>query len=367
MSSAARSSSFVLERPPLVTEALKANRSLYYFGLGSNMLRSKLENRAVGNSSKIELQSMQAARVPGYRLAFNLRGFPPLEPGMGSLEPLNNDNLQTSSEALHTYDHPECHGALVKLTPENYEKVMRSEGIHPNVTSTPGYEEIVVTAYPYDSNQEPVQAVALRARSHVRLRKDPCPSVRYMNILREGAMELGLTPCYQEFLAKHPVQRTPGLIRQIAVHNIIFTFTLSALLKGWRGYSKLQSWLLFAVYVPSSAPKLQQFLSHAVSAAILLPGSMLGVVVRAVRAFKAKLGKQKETNQNPMMKRLMDLAKEPTPWQPKEQDTISPAVEQELTAGESIPLQDQEEGPEDDEHLPEQTPKPKTQRIATAS
>ena len=119
-----------LERPALVTEALtRRDAPLYYFGLGSNMLRSKLENRGVNGSnstsSKIEVLGMQPAVVPGYRLSFNMRGFAPLEPGMGSLEPVTN----SSSQPLLAYDKPECHGALVLLTPDNYEKVMASEGV----------------------------------------------------------------------------------------------------------------------------------------------------------------------------------------------------------------------------------------------
>jgi len=69
------------QRPELVTKCLEKNRDIYYFGIGSNMLRSKLENRSIcGN--KIKIVSMEPAYVENYRLAFNMRGFPPLEPGM---------------------------------------------------------------------------------------------------------------------------------------------------------------------------------------------------------------------------------------------------------------------------------------------
>jgi hypothetical protein len=122
----------VIERPALVQEELEKKKKhddetvvLYYFGLGSNMLRSKFENRGV-NGSKIEILSMEPAVVPNHRLSFNLRGFLPLEPGMGSLEPVVDSS---SSQPLHAYAQPECHGALIALTVENYEKVMRSEGV----------------------------------------------------------------------------------------------------------------------------------------------------------------------------------------------------------------------------------------------
>jgi len=117
------SSSEPLVRPQMVRDALEKNKAIYYFGLGSNMSRKKLENRGL-NGTKIEALSFEAAVVPNFRLAFNMRGFPPIEPGMGSLEPSDS-----GAKALHTYKENECHGALVKLTAENYRKVMESEGV----------------------------------------------------------------------------------------------------------------------------------------------------------------------------------------------------------------------------------------------
>lgn len=268
------------ERPQLVKDALKKNRPIYYFGLGSNMSRKKLENRGI-NGTKIEIQSMEAAVVPNYRLAFNLRGFPPIEPGMGSLEPID-----ASSRAVMTYKYGECHGALVKLTPENYEKVMRSEGVGSG-RSDQGYEEIVIDAYPYNRPLRPVKAVALRARQHVRLNYDPCPSARYMSILKEGAKELGLRPCYQDFLERHPVQALLPWQRKEAIFNLIFTFFLSSTLK-WRGISRLQSTLLFLVYQQPSASIFARILSDALTSLILLPGAVFGFIYYHVSKMMGK-------------------------------------------------------------------------------
>lgn len=260
-------------RPTLVQDALRNNKPLYYFGLGSNMSRKKLENRGL-NNTKIKIQSMKAGVVKNYRLAFNLRGFPPLEPGMGSLEPTDS-----GSKALLRYHDNECHGALVKLTPENYEKVMRSEGVGDGSSSSPpssqGYEEIVVDCYPYGSPTKPVKAIALRARPHVRLAFDPCPSARYMNILKEGAKELGLKTCYQEFLAKHPVQELTQWQRRQAIFNLIFTLGLSVKFKA-RWISRLQSRLLFLVYVSPKSKKWVRYASTMATALILLPGASVG-------------------------------------------------------------------------------------------
>lgn len=235
---------------------------------------------------------MEAAVVPNYRLAFNLRGFPPIEPGMGSLEPTNS-----GAKALLTYEHEECHGALVKLTPENYEKVMRSEGVG-LARSDQGYDEVVVDAYPYGKLKSPVKAIALRARDHVRLNYDPRPSARYMAILKEGAKELGLRPCYQEFLERHPVQVLTKWQRKEAIFNIFFMFSLSTLLK-WRGLNKLQSQLLFLFYAPDSSKRLANFFSVTMTTIILLPGALMGFIL--YHAMKLT-GKTPES-----AKRLFDL------------------------------------------------------------
>jgi hypothetical protein len=289
-------------RPDYVRDFLMQHQSnedekiIYYFGLGSNMLRSKLENRGSfgGNStSKIEFLSMEPAYVKNYRLSFNLRGFCPLEPGMGSLEPADSPH-----RPIHSYEQPECHGALVALTRENYEKVMRSEGIGPNVTN-PGYEEIVITAIPYDSRKKPVTAIALRARPHVRWPQDPTPSQRYMDILKEGAAELQLKPSYQSFLATYPVQQSPLWLKRLSVYNLICTMTISSLLK-WRGLSKLQNFLLYCVYVPSVVAHWRRRLSNVAMGAILLPGACFGVTTHAFRTLTGR-------PYSPMMQRFISM------------------------------------------------------------
>ena len=163
-------------RPALLSQAAPSDH-IYYVGVGSNMLKSKLVNRGL-NGSKIEVIDFRGCSIRGHRLAFNLRGFPPLEPGMGGLEPASPTD--------------ECHGALCTMTRTDYEKVWLSEG---GGTSNPGYEEIEVEATPYGS-ASPVRALALRARPHARLSTDACPSERYMGILISGAEELGLEAAY---------------------------------------------------------------------------------------------------------------------------------------------------------------------------
>jgi hypothetical protein len=310
------SSSAIIERPKLVTESLENNKDIYYFGLGSNMLRSKLEGRAICGT-KIHVKSMEPAYVKNHRLAFNMRGFPPLEPGMGSLEPVaaassttttrrrvdnETSNSNVSSKPLLAYKEPECHGALIKLSAQDYERVMRSEGVPgPNQ----GYEEVVVEAvpytkprFPYHRRQRPVQAVALRARESVRLLQDPAPSKRYMSILQKGARELGLEESYQEFLQQHPVATSWSLTKRIAVLNLVLTSKLSFQYKI-RSISKFQNWCLWKVYCPPTVNnRFIRMLHELATIFILLPVAIPGLVL----FWYMKL----QNSMTPMMKLLVE-------------------------------------------------------------
>lgn len=298
------SSAAVVERPAFVRNALEQpDTEMYYFGIGSNMLRSKIENRGV-NGSTIELIHMEPAVVVNHRLSFRMRGFVPLEPGMGSLEPVEypgDETVGRKDQNRYAYSRPECHGALVTLTPENYEKVMRSEGVGGPNSTNPGYEEIIVTAIPYDTRKPPVQAVALRARRHVRLHYDPCPSPRYLSLLRQGASELSLVPEYQTFLERHPVQQSPAWLKSMAIQNLIANLALSTRIK-WRGFSRAQSWFLSGVYVPSAAPLWQQRLSNLAMGCILCPGACAGILYQTILQ---RTGREL----SPMLQRFVGLMK----------------------------------------------------------
>ena len=201
------------ERSPAVKEALTNPSKVYYVGVASNMLKSKILGRSLNKSDPIEIISIQPAVVHNHRLAFNLKGFPPLEPAMGGLEPAEGS---------------QCHGALIELTAENYEKLWKSEG---GGRDKPGYDEIVVDAYPY-SGSIAVKAIALRAATHVRLRADASPSLRYKSIILEGAKELGLDGDYVSKLEMIPVQKSNVILRSMAMY---YFFTISFLLKmRWR-------------------------------------------------------------------------------------------------------------------------------------
>ena len=208
----------------------------------------------------ISLLDFRPAVVRSHRLAFNMRGFPPLEPAMGALEP--------SAGA-------ECHGALCTLTAREYEKVWLSEGgAQPN----PGYEEIVVDAIPYGAS-EPVKAVALRAREHVRLPTDAPPSARYMRMLIDGADALGIKRSYVDALRATPTQTNGPLLRWLAVHQIYLTMLFFRLKLRWatRGLSAA----LWRVYVPPThTSALRRGAGTVATSLLLLPGALIGALIR---------------------------------------------------------------------------------------
>ena len=251
---------------------------------------------------------MEPCVIPHHRLAFNMRAYPPLEPAMGGLEPLpsfyeqqsNDENDEVVSEkeesnskikhkvssALKPYERQECHGALIKLSAEDYERVHASEG--GNTGALQGYEEIEVTCIPYDKSKPAVKAIAYRAREHVRLAKDPCPSQRYMKIIKEGAQELGLRPCYLQWLEDHPVQHKPSaLLKSLAINSMVFNITLTML--KFRIPAYIQNRLLFMAYVLPTEARWKQIVSEILSGLIMVPTACFGALLRKYLVATGKM------------------------------------------------------------------------------
>jgi len=279
---------YIPERPSLIEEAKANDKPIYYFGVGSNMLRSKVESRAV-DGSKIEIISMEPGLVKGYRVAFNLRALPPIEPSMASIEPVKDPKALclTHEGALHANGDLTCHGALIALKPDMYHKLFLSES---GGKETSGYMELVVTVEPYDESKEPVQAIAFTTKPEARLPQDFSPSARYMSLLVEGAHELGLDQNFQNWLQTHPVQRVPYVLRKIALNNMFFTFPLMMFLPKLRIVGTFQSWLVWSVYVPTkeTTPVLTQFVSNIAMGGVLLPGAFIGYLLRLATQLSGK-------------------------------------------------------------------------------
>mmetsp|Transcript_8622 Transcript_8622/g.8754 ORF Transcript_8622/g.8754 Transcript_8622/m.8754 type:complete len:295 (-) Transcript_8622:35-919(-) len=242
-----------IKLPPGCTET--AAGTIYYFGIGSNLLKSKVINRGV-NGTKIDLISMVPGIAPKHRLAFNLRGFPPLEPSMAGIEPDENE---------------ECHGSLIEMTPENYHKLWASEG---GLSPKPGYEQVVVEVFPY-SSQSSVRAISLRSAPHVKLTKDRNPSARYLSILIEGAEELGIVPEYVNRLKSIQPAKPSRFLRTLSLYSLL-SYSLCMRYKLTH-VTRLWSYLTGALYISPSRPLSLRIMSEIMLSVVLLPLALIGM------------------------------------------------------------------------------------------
>lgn len=137
-----------------------------YFAYGSNLASSVLRGRR-----GVLPRATNVGLVPDYRLAFSLPGVPP-EPAFASIEPAEGDS---------------CHGAVYTLTLGDWAKVCASEGV------PFGYRVEQVDVQCYDGRV--ARAWTLRAAAP-REASLP-PSRRYLDLIKEGAKELGLAESWQ--------------------------------------------------------------------------------------------------------------------------------------------------------------------------
>lgn len=258
-------------RPKSLQDKLAAKEPIYYVGIGSNMLRSKVENRG---QKKIGIISMEPVIIPKYRLAFNMMALPPAEPVMAGIEPI--PNVETYVASRRSYSKPEAHGSLIQVSAEDYESLAQSEGIRQKPDQ--GYEEIVVQAYTYKNPNKCIDAICLRVRDHVKIpnEEQACPSLRYITLLRDGAAELQLDPSYQEFLNQHPADETPPFLNKMGKYSVALMFSLMMKFQSnpiIKFYRHAQKKFLWFVYVPSTGSQILRYGSFFVSGLMMLPSA----------------------------------------------------------------------------------------------
>ena len=233
------------------------------------MLPSKLRERS--QKGPITPLSTRPALVKNSRLAFNMRGFPPFEPRMAGFE-----------DRDVTCENSECHGALVELSRDDYERVWLSEG---GGSEKPGYEEVAVDAIPYDNlstGSDSVKAVAYRVRQQV---KDGPPSKRYMNILINGAREIKLTDSYVKSLEAVKTESPPRILKFVGYYNFFITGLLWRL--NLRAVSSVNSNVAEALFFGGSNRMLKS-VSNVLLLLWMLPGAFVGALIRLVMLCKGK-------------------------------------------------------------------------------
>jgi hypothetical protein len=147
-----------------------------YFGFGANVDQSVMERR-IGSRPL----AAEPAVAHGYRLAFTALGFGP-EPAFASIEPAPARG--------------ECHGVLYTLDLPQMARLCASEGV------PFAYLVSNVRCTTYDGAR--LGACALKANGPGRMVDSAFgrirPSARYLNLIRAGAMNSGLSESWLEYL-----------------------------------------------------------------------------------------------------------------------------------------------------------------------
>ena len=137
----------------------KPHEDVWYFAYGANMHDSAFRDRR-----KMAPLEWRAGRVRGYKLRFNLDGRP-----RGRAAPAN-----ISEHPAH-----EVWGVLYRITRRDLVRLNASEGI-------PGwrYRPVELMAEDRDGNSLPAMAYIAEGNE-----EDGNPSLRYITLLREGALK----------------------------------------------------------------------------------------------------------------------------------------------------------------------------------
>lgn len=178
--------------PPSVVSSPSGH--VRYFAFGSNLDEAKMSSRGP-NGTAIEYSRRYRCQAEGHRLAFNMRGFPPLEPAMASIERREGES---------------CPGCVYECPRESYELLWRSEG---GAMETSPYEEIVVPIT--DDAGRVSDAITLTTRPWARLPRDAPPSERYVKIIEAGARQLGFH-VHADRLSRMPRVRPSRFIKPFA-------------------------------------------------------------------------------------------------------------------------------------------------------
>mmetsp|Transcript_24989 Transcript_24989/g.75000 ORF Transcript_24989/g.75000 Transcript_24989/m.75000 type:complete len:198 (+) Transcript_24989:537-1130(+) len=173
----------------LAVDGALVGRRVTYFAFGSNMHPAVLRGRR-----GIEPFSQTAAKAPGWRLGFSIRG--------GGAEP---SFASAELDARRT-----LYGICYELSPADWAKVQLTEGV------PVGYVPVPIRCLPVDAPGDPIWAFTLSATPGPgrinNIDDEPVPSERYLGYLRRGARH-GRLPTewieYLDALSRDPTAEIP--------------------------------------------------------------------------------------------------------------------------------------------------------------
>jgi hypothetical protein len=193
---------------PFPRHCIRADGLVANFAFGSNLSAEKMRARG------IPIERSCRAHCPGYVLTFNQQGFPPCEPSFANIEKRNNEKTQ--------FPH-DIHGIVFFLKPENFAILWASEG------SGGWYREETVSCISYDDGEiiEGVTAFLSLPKRLTNNGESQPPSLRYMNLMRNGSKNAGLEGEYVDFLNSLPA--APAASRfAIAITPFFFVYINTA-------------------------------------------------------------------------------------------------------------------------------------------
>ncbi|RHZ55538.1 gamma-glutamylcyclotransferase family protein [Aspergillus thermomutatus] len=230
---------------------------IWYFAYGSNMASETFrQHRGITPLAAVPV------RIPGWALTFDIYGIPYREPAFSSISPIPFSDSGTGDEnekrdpAL-----PPVHGVAYLLDRRSWYSVVRSEG------GGTAYDEVEVLAealraHACDENgdlqllgDEPNQPGRFHVTTLVRgygPTVPRCPSLRYKNIILDGAREADLPRKYRSYLATLPFYDPPrngwrrlGAVLFLALWAPIMAAAekLTGATANWDGKGNCPSWV----------------------------------------------------------------------------------------------------------------------------
>lgn len=159
-----------------------------------------------------------AVRVPGWRLTYDLRGFPFVEPAFADIEPLEAGDSTC----------PEVQGVCHQITVEEWERIVATEG--GGGVAKHGYHSVHVDCIPLNqADKTPIRAVSLSVGNDPIMKHHGflhLPSRRYVNLIIDGAKHYCLQDDYIQWLETHQSYDRKEHIK----HKPIFYVAMAGLL-----------------------------------------------------------------------------------------------------------------------------------------
>ena len=219
---------------------------IWNFAIGSNMHPDKLKGRA-----NLVIKESFPAKLKGWRLAFNLQGISWLEPSMAGVEPDPEETV---------------HGVLVRLSAEDFTKLVQSEG------GDQSYAREAVEVETYCGKVQ--KAFVFRALEARKLPQDRPPTLRYLELIRTGARLNGLDLEYIEKLDALPYYQKGPITNMIS--KLLFDL---AMCFGCLGVPKLMVFLFRSLrWIDES--RLPSFAKGLLYALVLTPTLSIAIILR---------------------------------------------------------------------------------------